>query len=262
VIDLHCHVLPGLDDGPSNLEFSLAMARAAVDAGIQIIVATPHVRRDYPVEPDEIEERVEELNAALEEEGVPLEVRTGAEVSLSKAAELDDDVLRRIALGGTDYLLVESPYTRVDQDIEGVLRDLRGRGFRPVLAHPERSRAFQTDTRRLTRLVSEGALCSVTSSSLWGLFGTSVRRFSLRLMERGLVHDVASDAHDHLHRPPDLLRGFRAAEADMPGICDHATWFTVAAPVAILAGKPLPEQPKLPPVRQAASLWRRISGRA
>jgi protein-tyrosine phosphatase len=262
VIDLHCHVLPGLDDGPSNLEFSLAMARAAVEAGTQILVATPHVRRDYPVEPEEIEGCVAELNDALRESRIPLEILAGAEVSLAKAAELGDPDLGRLCLGDGPYLLVESPYTRDDQDIEGILGDLQRRGFRTVLAHPERSRVFQTDEHRLARLVDEGALTSITASSLWGLFGTAIQRFSLRLMDRGLVHDVASDAHDHLHRPPDLLRGFRAAEREMPGISEHATWFTIAAPVAILAGRPIPEQPKLPPLRAGGSLWRRLTGRS
>ena len=260
MIDLHCHILPGLDDGPSNADFGVAMARAAVDAGIHVAVATPHVRADHPTEPDAIESGVRELNDAIAAAGVELRVLGGAEVSLRKAAELDDETLARLCLGSGRYVLVESPYRSSESavDIEAILRDLQARGFMPVLAHPERCPIFQRDPTRLTRLVNGGALCSITAVSLSGGFGSTVRRFAIDLLKDGLVHNVASDAHGHLHRPPDIASGFEAAEAELPGIKSQANWFTVTAPVAIVTGRPsLPARPD-PPPRPPTSRWRRL----
>lgn len=261
MIDLHCHILPGLDDGPVNFDFSVAMARKAEEAGINIVVATPHVRSDYQTEPASIAAAVVDLNDALASEELELLVLAGAEVSLQKAAELDDEILSMLCLGSGDYLLVESPYRSIDIDLEGIVWDLQSRGFKPVLAHPERCPIFQRDPDRLARLVNGGVLCSITAASLAGRFGSTVRRFSLELMYDGLVHDVASDAHDHLHRPPDLLDGFESAEADIPGIRGQANWFTVTAPVAIVTGRDaLPPRPD-PPPRPPMSRWRRLVDR-
>ncbi|MDQ3935593.1 MAG: tyrosine protein phosphatase [Actinomycetota bacterium] len=260
MIDLHCHILPGLDDGPVNFDFSVAMARAAAEAGIQVMVATPHIRSDYDVDPAGIEGHVRTLNEAIADEGIQLLVLSGGEVSLLKAAELDDDVLRLVCLGSSDYVLLESPYRASDVDIEGIVRDVQERGFRPLLAHPERCPIFQHDPDRLQRLVNSGVLCSITAASLAGGFGSTVKRFTLDLVADGLVHDVASDAHDHLHRPPDLLAGFDAAESDFPGIGEQASWFTVTSPVAILAGRSLPPRPD-PPPRPPTSRWRRLVSR-
>jgi protein-tyrosine phosphatase len=258
VIDLHCHILPGLDDGPANVDFSVAMARAAVDAGVHVTVATPHVRSDHPTEPDAIADGVAELNQALTAAEVELSVLAGAEVSLGKAAKLDDATLAELCLGSGHSLLVECPYRSIDVDIEGILGDLQARGFAPVLAHPERCPIFQRDPTRLTRLVNGGALCSITAASLGGGFGVTVRRFALDLLYDGLVHNVASDAHDHLHRRPDIASGFESAEAEVPGIRGQASWFTVTAPVAIVTGRgslpPRPDPPPRPPVKR----WRRL----
>jgi protein-tyrosine phosphatase len=260
VIDLHCHILPGLDDGPVNFDFSVAMAHGAADAGIHVVVATPHIRDDYDVDPEVIGPRVRKLNEAIEAEGIQLLVLAGGEVSLSKAAELDDDVLRSVCLGSSDYLLIESPYKASDIDIESIVRGVQERGLKPLLAHPERCPIFQRDPDRLQRLVNSGVLCSITASSMAGGFGSTVRRFTLELIHDGLVHDVASDAHDHLHRPPDLLAGFESAEGEIPGIVSQASWFTVTSPVAILAGRPIPPRPD-PPPRPPTSRWRRLVSR-
>jgi protein-tyrosine phosphatase len=261
VIDLHCHVLPGLDDGPANIDFSVAMARAAVDAGIQVTVATPHVRSDHPTEPEAIADGVQELNDALAAEDVELRVLPGAEVSLGKAAKLDDATLAELCLGSGHYLLVECPYRSVQVDIEGILRNLQARGFAPVLAHPERCPIFQRDPTRLARLVNGGTLCSITAASLSGGFGSTVRRFAIDLLSDGLVHNVASDAHDHLHRPPNIVTGFESVEAEVPGIGGQVSWFTVTAPVAIVTGRAsLPPRPE-PPPRAPMSRWRRLGVR-
>src|SRR2546429_3128587 len=209
-MDLHCHILPGLDDGPVNLDFSVAMARTAEEAGIVVMVATPHVRSDHPNEPEGIEAAVRELNAALAVENVDLRVLPGAEVSLQKAEELSDETLSALCLGSGDCLLVESPYRSIDIDLEGILWDVQARGFRPVLAHPERCPIFQRDPTRLARLVNGGVLCSITAASLAGRFGSPVREFSLRLLYDGLGHDVAPGAPDHPHPPPPPPHGVQS----------------------------------------------------
>ena len=258
MIDLHCHMLPALDDGPANVDFSVAMARAAAEAGIHVTVATPHVRSDHPTQPEAIADGVQELNDALAGEDVELRVLAGAEVSLGKAAKLDDATLAELCLGSGHYLLVECPYRSVEVDIEGIVGDLQRRGFAPVLAHPERCPIFQRDPTRLTRLVNGGVLCSITAASLAGGFGSTVRRFAIGLLNDGLVHNVASDAHDHLHRPPDIAQGFASVEAELPGISEQASWFTVTAPVAIVTGRAsLPPRPD-PPPRPPMSRWRRL----
>jgi protein-tyrosine phosphatase len=258
VIDLHCHILPGLDDGPANVDFSVAMGRSAVEAGIHVTVATPHVRSDYPTRAAAIHSGVAELNKALTAADVELTVLPGAEVSLGKAAKLDDATLAELCLGSGSYLLVECPYRSVDVDVERILRNLQARGFAPVLAHPERAPIFQRDVTRLARLVNGGVLCSITAASLAGGFGTTVRRFAIELLYDGLVHNVASDAHDHLHRRPDIASGFESVEAHVPGIRGQASWFTVTAPVAIVTGREsLPPRPE-PPPRAPMKRWRRL----
>lgn len=245
MIDLHCHILFGLDDGPDDLDATLELARTAAAAGTRKIVATPHIRDDHPFDLAMIPARTGEVNDALKREGIGLEVVTGGEVALSKAPELDDEALRGVALGGGPYLLVESPYTHATDLLEQQLFELQLRGFRLLLAHPERSPSFQTDAGRLGRLVDRGIACSVTSASLTGRFGRTVRRFSVQMLREGLVHDIASDAHDPTGRTPDLAAGLRAVEEELPRALDALDWFTVEAPSAMLAGDELAEPPRL-----------------
>jgi protein-tyrosine phosphatase len=259
VIDLHCHILPGLDDGPMNLDFSLAMARAAVDAGTQLIVATPHIRADFNVVPSEIEPRVDLFNDRLQRERLPLRVLPGAEIGWATAGDLDDVQLARLSLGSGKRLLLESPYGKKPVDLEGIIAGLDKRGFQVVLAHPERCPLFQRNPGRLEKLVANGALCSITAGSMLGRFGQPVRTFTIEMFRRGLVHDVASDGHDHIHRPPGLTAGFEELKAELPGIERLAAWFTVTAPVAILSGKELPETPALAGPKPAGGL-RRLLG--
>jgi protein-tyrosine phosphatase len=260
VIDIHCHILPGLDDGPANLDFSLAMARAAVEAGTQMIVATPHIRADFDVDPTEIEPRVDLFNDRLQRDRLPLRVLPGAEIGWATATELDDSLLAKLSMGSGGRVLLESPYGRKPVDLEGIIANLDRRGFQAVLAHPERCPLFQRDVDRLRAIVQAGTLCSITAGSMAGKFGDPVRQLTIEMLRDGLVHDVASDAHDHIHRPPNMLVGFQELEAELPGIERCAPWYTVTSPVAILAGNPLPKAPELgaPP---PPSRLRRLLGR-
>jgi protein-tyrosine phosphatase len=226
------------------MEGSIALARAAAEAGTRTLAATPHVREDHPFELEEIERRVEATNAELEREGVDLRVVPGAEVALTRLPELDDDALRGLCLGDGAYLLVESPYTYAPELLEKLLYDLQDRGFKPILAHPERSPSFLSDLVRLARIVDKGVLCSITALSMTGAFGAVIQRFTSRLFSEGLVHDVASDAHDTRRRPPGLGEAFERLDSQLPGLAGQAGWFTVEAPRAILGGQELPPPPE------------------
>jgi protein-tyrosine phosphatase len=256
MIDLHSHILHGLDDGPDDLEGSLAMARAAVAQGTTTIAATPHIRDDHPFPLDAIQIRVDELNSALAKEGIDLKVVPGGELAISKIPDLDDAELRGLGLAGGRYLLVESPYTHTAQLLEHVLFDLQAKGFRPLLAHPERSPAFLTDEVRLRRLVERGVLCSVTALSMQGGFGGHVQDFCARLFTGALVHNVASDSHSATQRPPGLATAFQAFNAKLPGLLHQQDWFTRDVPEAVLSDRELP--PRLPAPTERRRGWRRL----
>ena len=256
VIDLHSHILPGLDDGAGDSEMSLAMARVAVDDGIRTIVATPHVNDAYNVDLEAIGRLAGELNVLFARAEIPLAVLAGAELAMTRVADMTDVDLTAASLGSGSSVLIESPYAPTLAFLDELLFDLQVRGFRPVLAHPERCPAFQRDIDRLSQLVQRGVLCSVNAGSMAGMFGTRVRRFVLQLLREGLVHDVASDAHDPVRRPPALRLGFDRANSDLPGLAMQLGWFTDAAPAAILAGEPLPPRPEPPPRKPSG--WRRV----
>jgi protein-tyrosine phosphatase len=261
LVDLHCHILPDLDDGPVNVDFSLLMARRAAESGIHIVVATPHIRDDFVVTRKAIDARVALMNDRIAAEGLPLSVLAGGEISLEKAAELPDEELAGFALGDSRWLLLESPFKAGGVEVEPTIEGVRERGFKVVLAHPERCRLFLDDFDRLSRLVDSGVLCSVTAASVAGGFGDRVRQFTLRMLRAGLVHNIATDAHDHLHRPPVLLENLAETELDIPGLARQRAWYTTTAPVAILADRPLPDRPPLPdPPPQRG--WRRLLSRS
>jgi protein-tyrosine phosphatase len=238
LIDLHCHILPAIDDGPATIEQSVAMARAAHAAGTSAIVATPHVSWRYANDARTIAGRVAELNARLSAERIPLTVHTGAEIAMTHIAELDREELARLRLGGGPWLLIEPPFTPVVSGLELLLAELRSAGHRIVLAHPERCAGFRRDRRALLALVAAGALTSITAGSLTGRFGGEVRRFAMSLAAEGLMHNVASDGHDVAHRPPSI-----AAELAQAGIEELAGWLTQDVPAAILSGAEIPARP-------------------
>ncbi len=259
MIDLHTHILPGLDDGAATIADSLELARAAHATGIETIVATPHIREDYPFDPSEIEVRTRELELALRDANIHVGVVQGGEVAITRVPDLDDATLRTVCLGDGPYMLVESPYTHATNILEETLFDLQVRGFRPVLAHPERAPSFQQDPDRLVRLVEREVLSSVTAASMMGSFGGTVRRFTALLFAKRLVHNVASDAHDPVRRPIDLLGGLKNLEHEVPGLLEQAEWFTVTAPEAILSGAEPPPLPE-PQTRRRGRLRRLIGG--
>ena len=259
MIDLHSHILPGLDDGPATMEGSLELARAAVDAGTRTILATPHINDDLRIGPARIAAGLDELRPALAEAAIPLEVLAGGEIAIWRLPDLDDETLRGLALGGGPYLLVESPFSPVVGDFEPIVLDLHARGHRVLLAHPERCPAFQRDPERLRRLVDAGVLVQITAGSMSGGFGSTARRAAVTLLRSALVHVVASDAHDHVKRPPGLRAAFPGLERELPGLEAQAAWLTELVPRAVLDGSALPPRPPLP---EPSGLLRRLGLRA
>jgi protein-tyrosine phosphatase len=238
MIDLHCHVLPGIDDGPETIERSIELARAARVAGIDTLVATPHVNARTPNDAHTIAARVDEVNARLAEEGVDVEVLPGAEIAITHLAEIEPAELSRLTLGGGGWLLVEPPFTLVAPGLEGLVMGLQRQDFGVVLAHPERCPALQRDRDVVRSLVDAGVLMSITAGSLVGRFGGEVRSYALELAQEGLLHNVTSDAHDSVRRPPGL-----ASEMRQAGLAPLADWLTRAVPGAILDGGEIPQRP-------------------
>jgi protein-tyrosine phosphatase len=242
VIDLHSHVLPGVDDGVKTIADSLELLRSAHHDGIESIAATPHVREDYPTTAREMEIRLAEVSGAAREAAIPVEVLPGGELDLAFAARLDDDELRRFGLGGNPSLLMlEFPYLGWPARLRDLVFDLQLRGFRIVLAHPERNADVQFDPERLRPLVAGGVVVQLTAAALDGRLGGAPRAAARRLLDARLAHLVASDAH-----APDVRSvGLSVAAATL---ADErlALWLTQEVPEALLEGRPLPERPESP----------------
>ena len=256
MIDLHCHILPGIDDGPETLEAACELGRAFVRAGTRVVAATSHVDHHYGVTADLIEERTAELQRHFDETGIELELLAGGELDVHRLVELDDDELRRHAFGSGTWLLVECPFAEAGPLMDRLVADLHRRGHQVLLAHPERSPTFIRNPEALAPLVEMGALAQVTNGSLQGRFGDTVRRAAHKMLRDGLVHVVASDAHDTIRRPPGLTSGLESAERDAPGAAALTEWMTLEVPGAIVRGEPVPPRPAVEIGRP--SLWRRL----
>lgn len=260
MIDLHCHVIPGVDDGPATIEDSLALCAAASAAGTETIVATPHVNWDYP-ENDAvvIHTEVANLNRVLAERAAGVRVRAGAEIAISRLPDLSDAEVGVLRLGGGPYVLVECPHTAgAAVGIQDAVRAFARRGHRVLLAHPERSPSFRKHPRMLPALVADGMLACITARALTGEFGLSARAYAWELLEEGLVHAIASDAHDVRGRPPDLRPTLEEAGLEP----EQIDYFIAEAPRAIIAGDALPRPPQISgPLPSRRSQRRRRSRR-
>lgn len=238
VIDLHAHLLPGLDDGPSTMEATLRMAEAAVAAGTGTMACTPHVASNFRNEPARVAEAAERTRDALEAAGIPLRIVTGGEIALDWFPALDDDALRGAALGGTGrHLLIEMPFRGWPLQLPDMLDGLAMRGYRVVLGHPERAESVQREPARLRDLVARGAIVQITASSLTGDHGRMARQTAATLLRNGLAHVLASDAHSHEWRPPGLVPGLEAAARVLRCEPEELSWMVTEGPAQIIAGE-------------------------
>ena len=235
MIDLHSHVLPGLDDGAEDLAEAVSICRTAVADGISVLAATPHVRDDYPTTPEQMEAALADLRAAVGDE---LRLLPGGELALEQL-ERPAKELRRFALAGNpDYLLVETPYLGWPLDIGDRLFGLLATGVTPVLAHPERNGDVQERPELLEPLVASGVLVQLTAGAVDGSLGRRSHVAAFDLLDRGLAHLIASDGH-----APSIRRIGMSAAAAALGDDALARWLTVDVPGAIVDGGTPPPRP-------------------
>ena len=232
MIDLHCHILPGVDDGALDLRDSAGLARQAAADGIGAICATPHIRHDHDVRIEEVEDRVEVLNRHLRGEEIPVEVLPGGEVAETAVEGLDEDELARVALGRGHWILLEPAPGPLGDSLLRCVAHLAKRGRRTLIAHPERHLS-EDMFERLAALVEAGALVQATADFF---LREQMAKGMLALAEAGLVHVLSSDAHSsHGGRPAKLSPAFeRLAEVDL--LRPHLDWMREEAPRAIVTG--------------------------
>ncbi|WP_100010084.1 tyrosine-protein phosphatase [Lentibacillus sediminis] len=201
MIDIHSHILPGVDDGAQTEEDSLAMARQAVEQGIHTIIATPHHKNgNYENERDTIITHVGILNDLFAKEDIPLEVLPGQELRIN--GQIIEDIGRGeiLALNKTKYLFVEFPSTSVPRYATQMLFDIQVAGYTPVIVHPERNRQLLEHPGQLYEFVRNGALTQLTAGSVIGKFGKNIQKFTHQLIEANQTHFIASDAHNITNR--------------------------------------------------------------
>ena len=216
--DLHFHLLPGVDDGPTTMDESLELGQAALWDGSGTLVATPHVRPDFVTDVRELVERVRELQAVLDAQGLPLLVRRGGELGHDMVGRLDQEELEAIAQGppGARWLLVEAPFEGIGDDFHAATGELRERGFGVLVAHPERSADASIDgSAGLRRELARGSLAQVNALSLTGDHGLEAEWAAMKLIGEGLVAVVGSDAHGAA-RPPAMTAARRRLADHFP----------------------------------------------
>jgi protein-tyrosine phosphatase len=251
MIDIHNHLLHGLDDGADSFETSVAMARLARTTGTTDIVATPHSNVSYAYDPELVEQRIRELQCAVGEE---LRIYRGCDFHLS-AHNIQMAVrdTRRFSINGLGYLLVEFPEVSALQGIEQIFETLREAGLTPVITHPERNPYLAADFGRLTRWVDDGIYLQVTAQSLLGdLFGAETALWCAKALKMGLVHFVASDAHDTRVRPSRLDQAKAHLEQQYGE--EYAELLLVTHPGAVIEGRPLVPG-RLLPLQQRKRKW-------
>ncbi|MFT4034878.1 MAG: hypothetical protein QM679_04825 [Patulibacter sp.] len=203
-VDLHCHLLPGVDDGPRSDADALALARALVDDGVGVVAATPHHTPRHSTPRPQLAARLTALRELIAADELPLEVLGGAEVAVDALLDLPDDEIQALRIGETGPLLVELPQREVAGDPGWIVTELLERGVPVLLAHPERVPYFQADLRRLQALTRRGAHAQGTAGAFLGRYGATAQRAAVAMLDAGLIDVLASDAHHAQLRPPDL----------------------------------------------------------
>jgi protein-tyrosine phosphatase len=233
-LDLHCHVLPGIDDGPRDVADAVAMAGQAEADGIVAICATPHIRSDHAVRIEELRARRAELRAALVEAGCGTRLLPGGEVATDMLDALDDPDLASVSLGGSGrWILLEPAPGPLDDRADEAVDALGARGFRALLAHPERHPTADL-VNRLQRLIDKGALVQITAAYLTE---EATRPAMLTLARAGVIHVLGSDAHSaRTGRRVELASALEALSATEP-VASHLQWTAHDAPWAIVSGQ-------------------------
>ncbi|MDH3628668.1 MAG: capsular biosynthesis protein [Acidobacteriota bacterium] len=254
MIDLHTHILPGIDDGVKTEDDAVEFARVAYDDGTRTIVATPHCKEGFFFNQREaILEGVSSLRQRLEREGIDMTLLPGAEVHLCPdiPERVKDGRAPTLADNGVTVLL-ELSLSQYPVDLENVIFQLQLAGLVILLAHPERIRFFQDDISRYESVVRLGAWGQITSGSIEGRFGSTAQSFSEKLLSRGLVHVIASDGHNTRGRPPCMAESVALA-ARWTGE-ERARAMAFDAPQQLLEGRS-PDLPPMPLTPQRRSFF-------
>jgi protein-tyrosine phosphatase len=265
VVDIHCHLLPGVDDGAADWDVCLEMGRVAAADGIHTIVATPHwpLNNEAP-NAERVRELVAEVQEAFDAESVGVRVLPGHELMILPEApeELASGAALGIA-GSTRYALMETPYHHLPFYLREIIFQIQSRGFTPVLAHPERNPVIQTKPETLVDYIDAGCLLQVTAGSITGRFGNGPKRAAEFLMRQGWCHVIASDAHSSNSRPPTLQEAVTAAAAVIGE--EAARSAVTTTPEAIISGQPVRPVPVSVPAhgsRGLGGVWKRLFGRS
>lgn len=241
MVDIHCHIFPGLDDGPDSFETSCAMAEMAIADGITHIIGTPHASPNYRFDPELARSRRNEMQARFEGR---LSFATGCDFHLS-FENLRDIRLQpnRYTLNQKNYLLVEFANFSIPASLDQALHELQLAGLTPIITHPERNPLIRAKPERLFAWLRQGCSVQVTAQSLFGKFGKSALDVTKKWLEAGAIHIFASDAHNMTTRPPRLKDTFDLV-AKMRGE-EVARALFVENPLAVFEGRPLPFVPEL-----------------
>ena len=237
MVDIHSHILPGLDDGSKSLEESVEMLKMAVAAGTTDIVATPHANSEFAFQPDLIAQKLAELTAAV---GQSIRIYTGCDFHLQY--ENIQDALEhptKYTINHKNYLLVEFSDLIIFNTTADIFYQLRNAGMVPIVTHPERNWLLQKRFEAISEWVAEGACLQITGQSFLGRFGRHAREYAEKLMKAGLVHFVASDAHGTKDRTTELREAFEYVSHKYGQ--DRAEQLFVTNPRAAIAGEALPE---------------------
>ena len=252
MVDIHSHILPGLDDGARTVEESLAMVEIAAKSGTTDIVATPHSNGEFPFEPERLSEAFRDLSEKAR--GV-IRLHLGCDFHLHYDNLRDAlDHPTKYTINGHQYLMVELPDLIALSAARQALQQLIHSRIVPIITHPERNLSLQTKLGELRAWVADGCLLQVTAQSITGDFGSEAERAALWLMNAKLVHFVASDAHDPVHRPPDLAPGFRLISKRYGAARAHALF--ISNPAATLVGERI-----VPLTGQQNRFWRFLQGK-
>ncbi|OCA87896.1 tyrosine protein phosphatase [Bacillus sp. FJAT-27225] len=216
MVDIHCHILPGVDDGAQTSEDAINMANAALKQGISTIIATPHHLNSHEVNPKQaIQEQLESLNRLFQQEKIDIKIVPGQEVrihgELLKGIETGDIQ----PLGDSNYILVEFPSSNVPHYTEKLFFDLQLKGYTPIIAHPERNQELIQRPEILYRLVKNGALSQITAASAVGKFGKKIKKFTMELLSSNLTHFLASDAHNTTNRGFMLVEAYSTIQSQL-----------------------------------------------
>lgn len=260
MIDLHCHILPGVDDGAGDLETALEMAAMAVADGITITACTPHIMPGvYDNEAGTIRAQVDELRQALAEASLPLELVIGSDAHMRPDFTTALDRGRILTLNDSRYVLFEPPHHVAPPRLEECLFAIQMAGYVPILTHPERLSWIETRYPLIAHLARSGIWMQITAGSLTGRFGKRPKYWAERLLNEGLVHLLASDAHNCTSRPPHLSHAHELAEALVGK--DEADHLVYARPAAVLDNADpslLPAPPAISETRQPVPVWKQI----